>query len=84
MILYYNYILYKLHIHHKVRIDITVNNYLAVENTRLLATYCDIDPRLRGLVLLVKHWAKRRSLNDAYRQVQGPCLALRLLGHLDR
>jgi hypothetical protein len=37
-------------------VDITVNNRLAVVNTKLLRDYAAIDPRLRNLVLLVKHW----------------------------
>lgn len=46
--------------------DITLNNDLAVANTSLLRDYAAVDPRLRQLVLLVKHWAKRRRVNDAY------------------
>jgi DNA polymerase sigma len=38
------------------KVDITVNNRLAVVNTKLLRDYAAVDPRLRALVLLVKHW----------------------------
>lgn len=38
------------------KVDITVNNRLAVVNTKLLRDYASLDPRLRQLVLLVKHW----------------------------
>jgi hypothetical protein len=38
------------------KVDITVNNRLAVVNTKLLRDYAAVDPRLRSLVLLVKHW----------------------------
>lgn len=48
------------------KVDITLNNDLAVANTALLRVYAAIDPRLRQLVLLIKHWAKRRRVNDAY------------------
>ncbi|GFR49068.1 hypothetical protein Agub_g11094, partial [Astrephomene gubernaculifera] len=51
----------------KTRVDITVNNLLALSNTRMLGHYCQLDPRLKQLVLVVKHWAKTRSVNDAYR-----------------
>lgn len=44
----------------------TLNNDLAVANTALLRDYAAIDPRLRQLVILIKHWAKRRRVNDAY------------------
>ncbi|KAI8468796.1 MAG: hypothetical protein J3K34DRAFT_386132 [Monoraphidium minutum] len=47
-------------------VDITLNNDLAVANTALLRDYASLDPRLRQLVMLIKHWAKRRRVNDAY------------------
>lgn len=49
------------------QVDVTVNNVLACINTKLLADYCAIDARLARLVALVKHWAKRRAVNDPYR-----------------
>lgn len=33
-------------------------------NTKLLRTYGSIDPRVRNLVFLIKHWAKNRHLNS--------------------
>jgi hypothetical protein len=50
-----------------LQVDVTVNNMLACVNTKLLADYCAIDPRLARLVALVKHWAKQRAVNDPYR-----------------
>ena len=47
--------------------QVTVNNRLALLNTRLLATYAACDDRLRPLVACVKHWAKTRAVNDPYR-----------------
>jgi len=49
------------------KVDVTVNNTLACINTKLLADYCAIDPRLAQLVAVVKHWAKQRAVNDPYR-----------------
>jgi DNA polymerase sigma len=49
------------------KVDVTVNNMLALLNTRLLATYVALDPRLAQLSHVIKHWAKRRSVNDPYR-----------------
>jgi DNA polymerase sigma len=49
-----------------LQVDITLNNRLAVANTSMLRDYAAIDPRLRQLVMLIKHWAKRRRVNDAY------------------
>ena len=37
-----------------VRFDVTVNNMLALANTRLLKTYANLDSRVRPLVFLVK------------------------------
>lgn len=53
------------------QVDVTVNNMLACANTKLLADYCAIDGRLAPLVALVKHWAKNRAVNDAYRGGRG-------------
>ena len=50
-----------------VKCDICVNNHLALFNTRLLNVYGAIDERVRQLAFVVKHWAKRRQINEAYR-----------------
>jgi DNA polymerase sigma len=42
-----------------------VNNTLALENTRMIKLYVQIDDRVRPLAMIVKHWTKRRILNDA-------------------
>jgi len=39
----------------------------AIRNSALLAAYMACDPRARPLCLVVKHWAKRRAVNEAYR-----------------
>eukprot|EP00891_Asterochloris_glomerata_P002806 jgi/Astpho2/2806/Aster-x0132 len=44
------------------KVDVTVNNILAIENTKLLKHYTALDPRLAQLVYIVKHWAKRRQV----------------------
>lgn len=45
--------------------DMNVNNTLALENTRMIRTYVEIDERVRQLAMIVKYWTKRRILNDA-------------------
>lgn len=45
--------------------DMNVNNTLALENTRMIKTYVQIDERVRPLTMIIKHWTKRRILNDA-------------------
>ncbi|KAL2337418.1 hypothetical protein Fmac_011864 [Flemingia macrophylla] len=46
--------------------DICINNLLAVVNTKLLRDYAHIDPRLRQLAFIIKHWAKSRGVNETY------------------
>ncbi|KAJ5688949.1 hypothetical protein N7462_003341 [Penicillium macrosclerotiorum] len=49
----------------KLACDMNVNNTLALENTRMIRTYVEIDDRVRPLAMSVKYWTKRRILNDA-------------------
>lgn len=45
--------------------DMNVNNTLALENTRMVRTYVEIDPRVRQLAMVIKYWTRRRIVNDA-------------------
>ncbi|KAI1365308.1 hypothetical protein F5Y08DRAFT_187140 [Xylaria arbuscula] len=45
--------------------DMNVNNTLALENTRMIKTYVNIDERVRPLAMIMKYWTRRRILNDA-------------------
>ncbi|KAI8579071.1 hypothetical protein K450DRAFT_243716 [Umbelopsis ramanniana AG] len=45
--------------------DINVNNTVALHNTKMVRTFIDIDPRVRPLTMIIKHWAKQRQLTDA-------------------
>ena len=49
----------------KLACDMNVNNTLALENTRMIKTYVQIDARVRPLAMIIKHWTKRRIVNDA-------------------
>src|ERR1700710_777203 len=49
----------------RLHCDMNVNNTLALENTRMIKTYVQIDPRVRPLAMIIKHWTKRRIVNDA-------------------
>ena len=49
-----------------LKCDICMCNRLALINSRLLRAYMQIDPRARQLAFIIKHWAKRRSINDPY------------------
>lgn len=45
--------------------DMNVNNTLALENTRMVRTYVEADPRVRQLAMVIKYWTRRRIVNDA-------------------
>lgn len=45
--------------------DMNVNNVAALENTKMIRTYIQIDDRVRELAMIIKHWTKRRLINDA-------------------
>lgn len=49
----------------KLACDMNVNNTLALENTRMVRTYVEIDDRVRPLAMIIKYWTKRRIVNDA-------------------
>jgi DNA polymerase sigma len=48
-----------------IQCDICSNNLVAIENTKLLGAYCDLDPRVQQLGHVVKIWAKENDLVDA-------------------
>ncbi|XP_044717807.1 cid1 family poly A polymerase domain-containing protein [Hirsutella rhossiliensis] len=50
-----------------VQCDINFSAHLALHNTALLRCYSHTDPRVRPMVLFVKHWAKARGINSGYR-----------------
>lgn len=50
-----------------VQCDINFSAHLALQNTILLRCYSHTDPRVRPMVLFVKHWAKMRGINSGYR-----------------
>lgn len=45
--------------------DMNVNNPLALENTRMIRTYVQIDERVRPVAKIIKYWTNQRILNDA-------------------
>ncbi len=47
--------------------DISINNNLAVINSRLVGTYCRLDERIPPLGTAIKYWAKARGINDRSR-----------------
>lgn len=57
----------------KLACDMNVNNTLALENTRMIKTYVEIDDRIRPLAMIIKHWTKQRILNDAGMSTSSGC-----------
>ena len=47
--------------------DMNVNNTVALENTRMVRTYVETDPRVRKLAMIIKYWTRKRIINDAGR-----------------
>jgi len=52
--------------HKDYKIDLGINNMLALYNSKLIKTYIDIDPRARQLAIIIKYWTKRRGIADTY------------------
>ena len=46
-------------------VDISLDNRLAIHNSQMLKAYAQ-EERLRQLVQMVKYWASRRGINDAF------------------
>eukprot|EP00592_Proboscia_alata_P007846 CAMPEP_0194365958 /NCGR_PEP_ID=MMETSP0174-20130528/13953_1 /TAXON_ID=216777 /ORGANISM="Proboscia alata, Strain PI-D3" /LENGTH=1515 /DNA_ID=CAMNT_0039140869 /DNA_START=344 /DNA_END=4891 /DNA_ORIENTATION=- len=44
--------------------DISLQNPLAVINTKLLRTYAHLSPKIQVLASIIKKWAKARKIND--------------------
>ncbi|KTW25711.1 hypothetical protein T552_03323 [Pneumocystis carinii B80] len=44
-----------------------INNTLALENTRMIKIYVEIDPRVRPLPMIIKYWTKKKIINDTAR-----------------
>lgn len=61
----------------KLACDMNVNNTMALENTRLIRTYVEIDPRVRQLGMVIKYWTRRRRVNDAGTKPSTPRLLQR-------
>lgn len=54
-----------------IQCDINFSTSLALHNTLLLRLYSICDPRVKTMVLFVKHWAKTRGINTPYRGTLG-------------
>ncbi|ORY04163.1 hypothetical protein K493DRAFT_59097 [Basidiobolus meristosporus CBS 931.73] len=50
---------------YSISCDINVNNTLGVHNSQMIKDYLSIDDRVKKLIMLIKHWAKRRGINSS-------------------
>lgn len=50
-----------------IQCDINFGAHLALHNTLLLRCYSHSDPRVKPLILFIKHWSKMRGINTPYR-----------------
>jgi terminal uridylyltransferase len=50
-----------------IQCDINFSAQLAIHNTLLLRCYSHCDPRVKLMILFIKHWAKVRRVNTPYR-----------------
>lgn len=48
----------------KLACDLNLNNHVALTNTKMVKTYMQLDERVRPLAMIVKHWTKRRVINE--------------------
>ncbi|EGG21559.1 hypothetical protein DFA_01445 [Cavenderia fasciculata] len=45
--------------------DLSINNPLAIFNSKMIYDYMQIDIRVRTIAIIIKQWAKVRGINDA-------------------
>uniref|UniRef100_F1KQ67 Terminal uridylyltransferase 7 n=1 Tax=Ascaris suum TaxID=6253 RepID=F1KQ67_ASCSU len=55
------------HRYNRLEADVSLYNVLALENTRLLHAYSELDERAKALGVVVKEWAKCCEIGDASR-----------------
>ncbi|GAM26767.1 hypothetical protein SAMD00019534_099420 [Acytostelium subglobosum LB1] len=47
-----------------VNFDLCFNNHYAVRNSTLIKSYTKVDSRVQPLLVLIKHWASRKNINN--------------------
>ncbi|PBP24000.1 cid13-like poly(A) RNA polymerase [Diplocarpon rosae] len=50
-----------------IQCDINFSAQLGIHNTQLLRCYSQSDPRVKNMILFIKHWANVRGINTPYR-----------------
>ena len=49
-----------------LRVDISVNNTLAIYNTQLIDAYVKLDPKISDMIKIIKHWSFHRNITDTF------------------
>lgn len=44
--------------------DLNLNNHVALKNTRMVKAYIELDERVRPLAMIIKHWTRKRVINE--------------------
>ena len=66
-----------------LEVDFNVNNILAINNSDLIYTYCQIDQRFHILCMFLKYWAKKVDIiGAAYGYLSSYALTLMLIAFL--
>lgn len=66
-----------------LKVDLTLGNSSAIRSTHLVSCYVRLDPRVRPLVVAVKLWAKKYSINEAFAGgLSSYSLILMVIGYL--
>jgi DNA polymerase sigma len=68
-----------------LEVDFNVNNILAVHNSDLIYTYCQIDQRFHVMCMFLKHWAKSQNVDiigAAYGYLSSYALTLMVIAFL--
>ncbi|RWS29472.1 poly(A) RNA polymerase GLD2-like protein [Leptotrombidium deliense] len=67
----------------KIEIDMNLNKVVSIHNTRLVKSYTRLDDRVSQLVLLVKYWARKNEINNAFeRSLSSYTLTLMVINYL--
>ncbi|ORX88580.1 PAP/OAS1 substrate-binding domain-containing protein [Basidiobolus meristosporus CBS 931.73] len=45
--------------------DVSINTTDSLQKTRLLKSYCELDERIRPVILVIKEWIHQRKINQA-------------------
>jgi DNA polymerase sigma len=66
-----------------LEVDFNVNNILAIHNSDLIYTYCQIDQRFHIMSMFIKHWAKQVDIiGAAYGYLSSYALTLMIISFL--